>query len=189
MLTVGLAAGPLVGIVVYSAVHEAGHALVAVANGAQVDRFVVGPNAHVAWSGGSFSAAATSLSHAAGALLPTLLLVVALAAYRSRARSDVYHTLYAVLTACTIGSLLAWVVIPVVAAVGTPPPGDDVTRLLESSGMPPLALGGIATATLAGLVTLAVWRRVPQTWVRILREVAAEEKAARASELDVETAR
>lgn len=189
MLTVALAAAPLLGVVAYSAVHEAGHALVAVANGAQVDRFVVGPDAHVAWSGGSFSAAATSLSHAAGALLPALLLVVALAAYRSRARSDVYHTLYAVLTACTIGSLLAWVAIPVVAAVGTPPPGDDVTLFLESSGVPPLALCALATATVAGLVAVAVWRRVPQTWLRVLREVAAEEKAARASELDVESAR
>lgn len=187
MLTVGLVASPLLGIVAYSAVHEAGHALVAVANGAQVDRFVVGPNAHVAWSGGSFGAAATSLSHVAGALLPVLLLLVALAAYRPRVRSDVYHTLYAVLTACTIASLLAWAVIPVVAAVGTPPPGDDVTRFLEASGMPPMALSGIATATLAGLVVVAVWRRVPQTWVRILREVAAEEKAAAASELEVET--
>ena len=189
MLTAGLVATPLLGVVAYSAVHEAGHALVAVANGARVDRFVVGPDAHVAWSGGSFSTAATSLSHAAGALLPALLLLVALAAYRSRAGSDLYHTLYAVLTACTIGSLLAWVAIPVVAQVGTPPPADDVTRFLESSGLPPLALCGIATATVAGLAAVAAWRRVPQTWFRILREVAAEEKAARASELDVETAR
>lgn len=189
MLTVSLAASPLLGILGYSAVHEAGHAVVALANGARVDRFVVGPNAHVAWSGGSFSDAATSFSQAAGALLPALLLLVALAVYRPRVRSDVYHTVYAVTAGCTAGSLLAWVVIPVVAVVGTPPPGDDVTRFLETSGMPPLALSGIAAAVLAGLVALAVRRRVPQTWLRVLREVAAEEKAARASEVDVETAR
>ncbi len=186
MLTTCLVASPLLGIVAYSAVHEAGHALVAVANGARVDRFVVGPDAHVAWSGGSFSATATSLSHAAGVLLPVLLLAVALVVYRPQTRSDVYHALSFVLTACTIGSLLAWVVIPVVAAVGTPPPNDDVTRFLESSGMPPLVLCAITTGTVAGLVAVAAWRRLPQTWVRVLREVAAEEKAARASEADVE---
>ncbi len=188
MLTVTLAASPLLGMLAYSAVHEAGHAVVAVANGARVDRFVIGPDAHLAWSGGSFSDAATSLSHAAGALLPALLLVVALAVYRPRVRSDVYHTGYAVMAGCTLGSLLAWVVIPVVAVVGTPPPEDDVTRFLEASGMPELALSAVAAATLVSLVAVAVWRRVPQTWLRVLREVAGEEKAARASEADVEAA-
>lgn len=175
-LTVWLAASSVLGILAYSAAHEAGHAVVALANGARIERFVIGVDAHVAWSGGSFSAGATTLSHVAGAALPAVLLLLALIAYRRTVRSDAYHTLYAVAAACTVGSLLAWVAIPVVATVGSPPPDDDVTLFLDSSGMAPPALAALAAGSIAVLVAVAVGRRLPQTLFGILREVAAEEK-------------
>lgn len=178
VLVACLAASPLVALVGYSAAHEAGHAVVALANGAHIDRFAVGPGAHVAWSGGSFSPGVAALVHVAGALLPALLLAGALLAYRSTVRGDVYHTVYAVAAASTTASLLAWVVIPVVAVVGTPPPDDDVTRFLETTGLPPLALAACSLVAIGGLVALAAWRRLPQTWLGILRQVAAEQKAA-----------
>ena len=172
-----LVVSPLLGLFGYSAVHEAGHAAVALANGAQVERFAIGPGAHVAWSGGSFSQGAASLTHGAGALLPALLLLGALLVYRPTVRSDAYHTVYAVVAASTTASLLAWVAIPVIAMVGTPPPGDDVTRFLATSGFPAPALAASAALAVGGLVAVAVRRRLPQTWVAILRDVAAEQKA------------
>lgn len=178
VLTACLAASPLLTLFGYSAVHEAGHAVVALANGAHIDRFAIGPGAHVGWSGGSFSQGAVTLSHAAGALLPALLLVAALLVYRSTVRNDVYHVLYGVVATSTAASLLAWVAIPVVAMVGTPPPEDDVTRFLESSGLPPLALAALSILALGCLVALAVQRGLPQACVGIVRDVAAERKAS-----------
>lgn len=182
MVTVAVA--PVAYLFGYTFLHEGGHALVALAAGARIDSFTLGPNAHMSHSGGSFTTLTESLLHCAGVALPVLVLVGALLAYRRTSGSDVYHVLHAVLAVSITASVLPWVVIPVVALVGTAPAGDDVTHLIEASGVSPLVVAAVALATLGGLVALAVTRGLPQTVGRAMREVRARETTAQSQDQD-----
>ena len=58
----------------YTFLHEAGHAIVIMAYGGTVENFVFGNfNAHVSSNGGLFTAFGTALNHIAGMLLPTIV--------------------------------------------------------------------------------------------------------------------
>lgn len=170
-LLVGIAFGTAAVLLGYAAVHEAGHALVLVANGARITAFAVGPDAHVSWVGGGLSSSALALENVAGAALPALLLVALLAAYRRGVRSGAYHAGYAIVVVGTTSSLLAWVGIPLLALVGEAPAGDDVTMFLDTSGAPPVVVALAAACCIGGLLALA-WRRgLPQTCLREVRLV------------------
>lgn len=171
---VGIAVGTAAMLLGYAAVHEAGHALVLVANGASITAFTVGPDAHVSWVGGELSTSALSLENVAGAALPALLLVALLAAYRRRVGSGVYHACYAIVVVGTTSSLLAWVGIPLLALFGDAPRGDDVTAFLDISGAPPVVVALVAACGIGGFLTLAALRGLPQTCLREVRLVRAE---------------
>lgn len=155
----------------YTFLHEGGHALVAVLNGATITRFVLGMNAHMSFSGGSFTPFSESLRHIGGMLLPVLLLFPTLFAYRREVGSVFYHCFYFILSVGFTGSILAWVVIPVVSMVSTPPPGDDVTKFLASSGIHPLAVTLGAMALIAILVFISLRKGVFQSYFGIARNI------------------
>ena len=126
-------------VAIYLTVHELGHLLVALANGASIQRFSL-LHARVWWVGGSFGPLAAPLADAAGSLLPVLLALAALCFYKKQNASPVYQSFCLMGTVVTAASLLSWVALPVLALAGRAPAGDDVTKFLQNSSLPPLAV-------------------------------------------------
>lgn len=139
----------------YTLLHEGGHALVAVLYGGKITRFVLGLNAHVSYSDANFTRTGEALMHSAGTLLPAVCLVVALAFYNRCVKNFAYHYLFALFAFAVTGSFAAWVAIPLISLFSAPPAGDDVTKFLEVSGMDPLLVSGIALLLIIAFVYVA----------------------------------
>jgi hypothetical protein len=142
-LTVGLA---------YTTLHEGGHALAGLAFGGRVTDFNVNffdLGAHVGL-GGDFSRAQNAVINVSGVTLP---LLAWLALILLLPRRDGFLLLWTkiILSMGTLNTLLAWIILPILALNGNAPPGDDVTRFLSNSGLHPLAVAaGAALLYIAG---------------------------------------
>ena len=152
-------------IYLYTLFHEGGHALVAIMYGGRIDSFVLGFGAHIVKSGTNFTPVGESLFYSAGVLLPALSLAVALKFYNRRVKSLIFHYIYAAITIMIIGSFFAWLVIPVMSLFTEPPPGDDVSRFLEISGLNPLLVSLIALL-LMFLLALIAYKKGLYTKIR-----------------------
>lgn len=139
----------------YTLLHEGGHALVAVLYGGKINRLVLGFNAHVTYTGANFTRTGEALMNSAGALLPTVCMGIALAVYDRNVKHFVYHYLFALFSLAVTGSFAAWVAIPLISLFSAPPAGDDVTKFLEVSGMDPLLVSGIALLLIIAFVYVA----------------------------------
>lgn len=139
----------------YTLLHEGGHALVAVLYGGKINRLVLGFNAHVTYTGANFTRTGEALMNSAGALLPTVCMGIALAVYDRNVKHFVYHYLFALFSLAVTGSFAAWVAIPLISLFSVPPAGDDVTKFLEVSGMDPLLVSGIALLLIIAFVYVA----------------------------------
>ncbi|MFP4468469.1 MAG: M50 family metallopeptidase [Bacteroidales bacterium] len=157
-----IAAGAVALVYVYTFLHEGGHALVAMLYGGSIEKFVLGLDAHVRTSGAAFTPFGAALFHAAGAFLPLMILVIALAMYKDDHKSTHYHFFYGLFSLGIIGSMLAWVVIPLVALFSEPPAGDDVTKFLRTTGIQPLAVTFVIALLLAVMLFWIVKLRIPQ---------------------------
>lgn len=152
--------------------HESGHALVALANGATITRFSI-VNAYMSYDGGNFTPAATALLNIAGMLLPVVLVVLLLPFYNKKATGVFYTVFCFFVFVIPTASVLAWVLVPLLAATGTAPQSDDATKFIVNSGLPPLlvAAGGLL---LFGLLLAALfYKRVPQNYWKTLRSFRA----------------
>lgn len=127
-------------IYLYTFLHEGGHALVGIIYGGKIDRFVLGFDAHVTIHGAKFTQLGESLFNLAGTLLPVICLVVALILYNRNIKNLVYHFIYAESTIMIIGSLIAWIAIPVISLFTAPPSYDDVSKFMEVSDLNPLLI-------------------------------------------------
>lgn len=155
---------------IYTLLHEGGHALAVVALGGRVETFdlnFLNLGAHVAYSG-AFTTAQSALIHVAGPLLPALAWM-AWQGWRPAGASRLSDWLRVLSLLGITASVLAWVVIPVLALGGRAPAGDDCTRFLEDSGLSPLLVTGLAASLLAACWGLAWWRLGSP--VRIFRRV------------------
>ena len=152
-----LFASILIAVPLYILLHEGGHGLVEVLCGARITDFSI-LGAYMRYEGGVFSPLALSLFHAAGMLLPVLLSVVYMLAYRTE-RTGVFYRIFSFVSLLIpVGSLLAWVIVPVLYMAGQVPPDDDVTKLISSSGLSPwiVLLGAIA---LFAVCLSIAWRK------------------------------
>ncbi len=138
----------------YTFLHEGGHALISMLYGGTIQEFVLGFNAHVRTTGADFTPAARALFNSAGVLVPVLVLIVTLLLYNKSVANVFYHLFYWMFSVMITSSLLAWVVIPVVSLFSEPPPGDDVTKFMNHSGMSPLLVTAAAVSVIALLAFL-----------------------------------
>ena len=145
-------------VYLYTFFHEGGHALVALIYGQKTDRFVLGFNAHVSHSGGNFNRTGEALLSSAGVLLPVAVLTVALLFYNRKIKNNIYHFIYFEISVTIISSLFAWIAIPVISLFTSPPPGDDVTRFMDASGLHPL-LVSVAALLLMLLPVLIAYKK------------------------------
>lgn len=163
----------------YTLLHEGGHALVAVLYGGKITRFVLGLNAHVSYSDANFTRTGEALMHSAGTLLPAVCLVVALAFYNRCVKNFAYHYLFALFAFAVTGSFAAWVAIPLISLFSAPPAGDDVTKFLEVSGMDPLLVSGIALLLIIAFVYVAYKKGLYTKFKEHLKAPSKAESAGR----------
>ena len=123
----------------YVFLHEGGHALTAVAQGAQLNEFDLNPlNAHVNFSG-NLSPSGRAAMNISGASLPLLVWFAWMLVMRRR-DNPVVESVKLVATMGVLNTLLVWMIIPFLYLGGNAPAGDDVTHFLDNSGMHPLLL-------------------------------------------------
>ena len=147
----------------YILLHEGGHALAAISCGARITEFSI-LGAYMRYEGGRFTAMTLSLFHAAGTLLPVILAVVYMLAYRSGSRSVFYRIFSFFALLMPVGSILGWVVVPVLCLLGEAPGTDDAAKFIESSGLSPWIVLGGAALLFAGCLLLAWRKKIPQNY-------------------------
>ena len=160
-LVAGLLSGCILMLFFYTLLHEGGHGLVAILYGGKIDRLVLGFNAHIQTIGARFTPLGQALFHSAGALLPVLFVIICLSFYHPENTRPFYHISHAVLSLITTGSLLAWVILPVLFLLSSAPAGDDVTKFLEASRLSPLVVSLAALFVIAFLVLFLYWKGLP----------------------------
>ncbi len=166
----------LVGALLYVVVHELGHTIIALVYGAEITEFSI-LDAHMSYNGGTFSKAMYLLFHAAGMLLPIILIVPIIISYKQGKKSILYHCCY--MTACLWGvsPLLAWLIVPVVSLVDSPPQGDDVGKFIMSSEWHPMIVFAGALAILTGMLALVIKKGIIQEFIAILKSFSFIDKA------------
>jgi hypothetical protein len=134
----------------YTTLHEGGHALAGLVFGGRIGEFDVNffsLGAHVNIDGefNRFQNAVINVSGAGLPLLGWLGLILAL----PRKGSPLVQWTKFIASAGTLFSLLAWVIIPFFYLKNSAPAGDDVTKFIANSGLPPLAVAFCALALFA----------------------------------------
>jgi hypothetical protein len=135
----------------YTFLHESGHALAGLAFGGKireidVNFFNLGAHVNI---DGSFSRFQNAVINVSGVGLPLLAWLVLILALPKEGGPLILWTKF-IASAGTLCSLLAWVVIPFFYLKNDAPAGDDVTRFLVNSGLPPLAVAFSALILFAG---------------------------------------
>ncbi|MCL2203971.1 MAG: hypothetical protein FWB88_08530 [Defluviitaleaceae bacterium] len=137
---------------VYAFFHEASHAVLHLAYGGTIERFVFWTlSPHVSATGTEFTPFAAALNRVAGELFTRLLGVVAIAFYRKEAKAPAYHLCYFfALLSLTGGVLVAWVFLPFYSLFGVVQP-QDITFFLDMTGFHPLLV------SLTGLLLISAF--------------------------------
>ena len=150
--------------------HEGGHALVAVLCGARITKFSI-LGAYMNYEGGIFTPVTFSLFHCAGMLLPVLVSLLLILAYRSGSSRMLHRIFSFFFLLPPVGSILAWVIVPVLCLSGNPPQGDDIVKFIGSSGLNPWAVS-LSSLLLFGICCLGAWRKkIPQNyWAAITQD-------------------
>jgi hypothetical protein len=136
---------------VYTGLHEAGHALAGLVFGGRIGEvdlnfFNLGAHVNIIGSFTRFQEAVINLS---GVGLPVLVWLVLILALPKNGSPMILWTKF-IASAGTLCSLLAWVLIPFFYLNNNAPIGDDVTRFLVNSGLPPLAVAFVALTLFTG---------------------------------------
>lgn len=149
-----MAAIAFTSVIAYTFLHESGHALVAIFCGAQITKLSI-LEAHTWWEGGNFTAATLSLCHAAGSLLPVFVSLIALFFYKKEFKYSIYHLAYSYYILCSTISLSVWVIMPILSMFTSLPDSDDVTKFLQTSKWPPIAVSFAGAALILLVLFIA----------------------------------
>ncbi len=155
-------------IPIYILLHEGGHSLIAVLCGAKITKFSI-LGAYMSYEGGSFTPITLSLSNAAGMLLPVLTAVVYMLTYRNQAASILYRIFSFLFVLVPTGSILAWVLVPVLYLAGWAPPNDDVTKFINHSGLSPWMVLFAAIILFACCLFIAWKKKIIQRYWETVR--------------------
>lgn len=141
----------------YTALHEGGHALAGLAFGGRITDFNVNffnLGAHVGLDG-KFSQTQSAVINVAGAALPFLAWALLMLVLPKKDNANL-QWIKIISTMGFVNSLLAWVILPFLYLAGKAPPSDDVTKFINNSGLPALAVGlGALAFYAAGWVLFA----------------------------------
>jgi hypothetical protein len=143
----------------YLLLHEGGHALAAAAVGGTVRTVDARPwslRPHASYDLPGVSDAQRAFVTAAGTLLPLAAWALLIAAL-PRTLPPALALVRLFVSVGLIAGLLPWIVLPW-RALHALAPRDDVVRFVEASGWPPVAVAGLALATMAASFGLLWWR-------------------------------
>ena len=129
----------------YTFLHEGGHALVGLISNGRVDKMTLGLNAHVYISGARFNPFSEALNNISGVLLPVIFLTILLVFYNRNGRNSIIHTSYILLYFFVVGSLLAWLFVPLLSLFKIIPGNDDISKFLNISGLHPIILSSVTS--------------------------------------------
>lgn len=150
-------------IFTYTVVHELGQALTGIAFGGQITRFNVSffnlDAAVGLW--GEFSSAQHAVISAGGVGL-TLLAAAAVLFIIPRRANWVLQMLKLFTTMSVLGTLLVWIIFPVLVFFGTVPGHDDSINFLNYTGFHPLVVSLAAALLIAGGIWLYRHRSDPE---------------------------
>lgn len=144
---------------IFTALHEGGHALAAVICGGTVsliDVNIFNFSPHVTYHG-VFAPGQEALIAISGWALPLLSLLLFLILSRS-GDEPLLLMIRWIGGLSVLGSTLPWVALPLIY-MGGGRPGDDVTRFLISSGLPPLPVALVFTVLVAAGIGLVIIER------------------------------
>lgn len=146
-------------LLLYTFLHEGGHALIILACGGTIDSFwVLGLNAHVSAHGGVYSALSEGVKYAAGMLLPMIVSIIAFVFYKPNVKFDGYHYCCFLMMVSSVFSLLVWIVFPVLSLFTQMPQGEDVIQFLNATGIPPL-LVSLGALLFVGIFMLLMYKK------------------------------
>ena len=167
-----LFAGLLLLVPLYIVLHEGGHTLTAAMCGAQITQFRI-LGAYMTYEGGTFNAFTLSLFHSAGLLLPVLVAVLYMLSYRSGTESIFYRIFSFLFILIPAGSILAWVIVPVLYMLGQAPQTDDAAKFIDSSGLSPWVVLLGAVLLFAGCLFLDWKKKIFQNdWAAVKSEAS-----------------
>ena len=131
-------------LILYTFVHESGHALLGLLFGGRLSSFSVNFWDFSAHAGllGDFTEGQRSLISLAGVSLPLILWMLFLA-FTTKKANPVLEWFKLVGSGCILNTLLVWIIVPFLY-LAERAPGDDSTSFLRTSGVPPLLVAGVA---------------------------------------------
>lgn len=138
----------------YTLFHELGHGIIGVIAGGKIVNIALGFNAHITIVDANYNDFTYALMNAFGVLLPLLILLIALLFYNKNSKKIEYHIIYIISAIGTIGSTLAWIILPLVSIFTSVPENDDITKFLNTTGLNPIIISLISFLVLTSLVIL-----------------------------------
>lgn len=141
-------------VFIYTFLHESGHALVGLLSGGRITSFSVNfinLSAHVTVDG-NLTPAQTIVMNLAGIFLPLLVWLVFILAVPKKANFALELVKF-LGSIGFLGSLLPWIIFPLLFLAGKAP-GDDSTSFLRNSGVHPLWVSMAALLIFIGVWTL-----------------------------------
>ncbi len=140
----------------YVTVHEAGHAIMAVTFGAELNYFSTNLLDARVFYDGRLTSIQTAIVYASGAGLPMLLWLIFIITSPTRPESRILEYIK-VFSIVVPFSLLAWVVIPIMYIRGNAPAGDDVTKFISASGVNALLVSVFSLALV--ITSFLIWKK------------------------------
>lgn len=158
----------LITVFLYILLHEFGHMIVMLSAGATITEFSIIP-AHVSGAGGNYTNLSDLWLHANGALLPVIVALIYALFYKKDAESVFYRLFSFMFTLIPIGSLFAWVIIPLLYVQGNV--GDDVTNFLYnfSQNHHPFIVSVAAALIIAAGVAAMIKRGIFKNFILAIR--------------------
>jgi len=153
----------------YIFLHEGGHSLVAILCGAKITHFSI-LNAHINSQGGIYNTFTSSLLNIAGVLFPLFWSFLCLIFYCKNKENDFYRIFTFFICLMPVGSVFAWVLVPVLYMLGNAPANDDVTKFINNSGIHPLWVILCAILILSAMITFAWYKKVIQNFKHTVNE-------------------
>lgn len=154
-----LAAG--LSLPLYILLHELGHLIVMLSAGATIEDFSIF-TAHVTATGGNYTKIGELWLQANGAFLPVICVIVYLLFYKKDSKNSFYHFFSYVVGIVPLGSMLAWVFVPLSYIKGNAPVNDDVTKFLNvfSQYYHPLIVSAMAVVIIGISIFIMVKKRL-----------------------------
>ena len=154
-------------IFIYTFLHEAGHALVAIHYGETISEFNFGLKGHVTFFTSNMSDIDISIMKIAGLIFPLLIMYLTMIIYNKKITSKIYQLFYSMFCITTTSSMLSLVIVPILFKMYRLTPGDDVVDFLYKSKLEPLYVSWFSLGVFIFNIILLVKRGIFMNLVKI----------------------